>query len=127
MSAAIAICVAVVCVTGALLTLALALRSAERARGDQKARGDTLDVNLTGLAAQLADMTNRLREEKARADALDDLLAAYAVSGPVDGEYDRLLQEWRTVRAPNRDGARVVPAPASASQDDPDRLLDPGE
>ena len=138
MGAVIAIAVAVVCVTGALLTLALALRSAEHARGDQKARGDALDVNLTGLAAQLADTTtreqqalNREKEQRERANKLETAWLAAVAAEPVAGAHARMLAALAAARAAHAHGGDSgdVPdaGPAPRSRVGDTRLLDPGE
>lgn len=127
MGAAIAVALAVAAASAAVLTLAIKALGAERRAGDQKARADALDVNLTGLAAQLAEMTNRHREEKQRADGLDDLFAQVLTraAGPARGSYELLLAEVRAYYAKRGDGARAVHPSASPGTPGPDDLLDP--
>jgi len=123
--------------TGGVLTMGLKALSAERRvtaaekrAGEQKARGDALDVNLTGLAAQLSDMTNRHREEKERADHADDTVAQMLTemaARPATGSYAVLLQIIAARHAERRDGTRAMPAPASTVAGLDTGLLKPGE
>lgn len=113
----------------ALVTFALKFASAEKRAAEQNGRAQVLDVNLTSLAAQLADVTNKAREEEERGDRLDDLFAKVLVraAGPVRGSYDELLQEVRDYYAKRGDGSTEVHQPASAGTAGPDELLKPGE
>jgi len=134
---AIVIGVVVVVVTGAMLTLALALRSATKEAGKQEARGDAYVVRLEVAVANGKNESARADFEKGRADALDAAIAKLAADavGPVDGAFAELLQAASAARAgaAGRSGAGVVPdagAPggeAGADRDDPDGLLKPGE
>lgn len=113
---------------GTMLPLALiAIREATgRRRGEVAAA--TAEASATSYATQLADMTNRYTEEKARADRIEDAMAAVA-AGPVTGAHGRLLAALAAARAKAGDGARDVPAPAPAAEPrrgDTD-LLQPGE
>lgn len=115
---------------GGVLTLALKALASERRAGEQKARADALDINLTGLAAQLAD-TNSLRlQEKQRADRLDDayaqLLSEMAARGAT-GSYAVLLQIIAAAKANGGDGARGVHSPIGTDGGADTRLLKPGE
>jgi len=112
-----------------VLTLALKALSAERRAGEQKARADSLDVNLTGLAAQLADMTNRCNEERQRADRLDSAYAkmlADVAAMPATGAFSRLLAIMSAAKTAARD-PRELPAPISADAGSDSDLLKPGE
>lgn len=113
---------------GTMLPLALiAIReSTGRRRGEVAAA--TEGARATALATQLADTTNRLNEEKARADRIEDAMAAVA-AGPVTGAHGRLLAALAAARAKADGGAREVPAPEAAAEPrrgDTD-LLQPGE
>lgn len=119
-----------VTVLASVLVLAFRCLGAERRAGEQKARGDCLDVNLTGLAAQLADMTNRHREEKERADHADDTVAqmlAEMAARPAAGSYAVLLQIIAAKHAERRDGSRAMPAPAGAHDGLDTELSRPGD
>lgn len=108
-------------VVSALLTLAIYAITSTRRAGDEKAGRAEFAARNESLTAQVADLASRLKDEKERADALDDLIAELAVAGPVDGAYDRLLQKWATSKPGG--GARVVPPPASPAGPGPDDLL----
>ncbi len=58
----------------------------------------SLTGELKTAAANLATANNRADSEKARADALDNVLADYADDGPVAGSFERLLQKWKSAR-----------------------------
>jgi hypothetical protein len=111
-----------------VIALALKALSAERRAGEQMARANSLDVNLTNLAAMLADAENRHREEKERADRLDDAVSqmvADMVAGPVDGATRRLLQKANATKSARGDGARELHPPRSADVEAGTELLDP--
>jgi hypothetical protein len=115
---------------GGVLALAFKALSAEKRAGEQKARADSGDVNMTSLAAMLADMTNRHREEKERGDKLDDVVAKLLVemaSGPSVGAFDRLRTIIAAAKTADRDGQGVVSAPTSADARADTRLFRPGE
>lgn len=119
--------IAVTTVALVLLLMALDIRDAERrcadARVDAQSRAGQLSIAESNAATEKARADN----EKRRADALDDLIAQHA-SGPVDGAYQRLLQEWRSTResthAPNGTGGLAMSTlsatTASGSLDVPD-------
>jgi hypothetical protein len=125
--AAIALAIAVAAACGAVLTMALKALSAERRAGEQKARADSLDVNLTSIAALLADTTKQLQDARERMDALSEMAISDAANHPTDGSFKRLLALLGVNHAKGPDGAgnsavlHGQPTPAN----DPDGLLDP--
>lgn len=115
----------------AVLTMGLKAISAERRAGEQKARADSLDVNLADVTARYADVAKLHREEKERADALENAWLAAIASEPVAGAHDRMLQALAAARAArdHGDGARALPDGGRAAEPrrgDTD-LLAPGE
>lgn len=106
-------------------SLALYALVATKQGGNEKAARAELAVRIEALTAANTDLATRLKDEKERADALDDLIAEMAIVGPVPGAYERLLQRWATGRPGDR--ARAVPAPTTATKPGPDDLLPPGE
>jgi hypothetical protein len=125
---AIGIAIAVVAVASAVTLPFLKALSSERRAGEQKARADSLDVNLTGLAAQLADSTKREQEQKQRADRLSavhaKLLAEVALM-PADGSYRRFVQIMSSASPEGSDGAGSVYQPTGARPGTDTDLLDP--
>jgi hypothetical protein len=117
--------VGLVAVVGALMTLAVIAIQATRRAGDEKARRSELAVRVESVTAKNNDLAQRLKDEKERGDALDDLIAELAIAGPVDGEFKRLLQRWATQRPDDRPG--IVHPPASPASPGSDDLLRPGE
>ncbi len=126
-AAVVTLAVALTAAVGGLIALAVAAISAERRCGDARADESALAVRFESMTAQRDAESRRADDEKERANALDDLLADAAVTGPVLGAYDRLLQTWRARRAPSSDGARAVPTPAPTADPGPDDLVRPGE
>jgi hypothetical protein len=117
--------------TAGVLALSAVAILATRRAGEQQARSDVLDERLTAASVVNSDLVNRLKDETGRADALDVLLADYAVSGPVLGSYERLLQKWRLARPSAVDSRSQVavsvagdtgPTPQASTD-----LLRPGE
>ena len=102
----------------AVLVLALKGWSTERRAGEQKARADALDVNLTNMAAMLADSTNREKEQRERAEKANrtiTALLAEMAAAPAGGSYRRLIA--------------LISAAESAQEptSEDNRLLKPGE
>jgi hypothetical protein len=112
---------------GTMLPIAIvAFREATGRREEAVARAKA-EANATSYATQLADMTNRHREEKQRADNIEDAVMQSAV-GSVAGSHGQLLQAIAAARAARGDGSRAVPADAAAAaprRGDTD-LLPPG-
>ena len=106
------------------------LRDSEHRWGEQKARGDALDVNLTGIAAQLSDVTTKHQEVKARADRMSKALSklvALIAARPVDGSARVLLQEIAAASAAEGDhGDGDVPVRSGADAGGDTELLRPG-
>jgi hypothetical protein len=114
---------------GSTLALAIWALLAERRAGRQQARGDVLAVRLELAQATIKTEGQRADFEKERADALDDALAHAAVTGSVDGAFDRLLQTWHDARATDRRPAMPLaePAETASASTRSDDLLRPGE
>jgi hypothetical protein len=113
---------------GAMLPLALIAIREATGRRKAEVNAATEGARVTALAAQLSDTTNRLNEEKARADRIEDAMA-HVAAGPVTGAHQRLLEALAAARAARGDGTRDVPADAAAAEPragDTD-LLQPGE
>ena len=121
---------------GTMLPLALiAIReSTGRRRGEVAAA--TEGERATALATQLADATtreqqalNREKEQRERADKLEDAWMAAAAAEPVAGASARMLAAIAAARAARGDGSGAVPAeePAPRSRVGDTRLLRPGE
>lgn len=123
--------VTVIAVLAAFVPLAFVAIAATKRTGEQKARADVLDVNITGVAAQLADMTTRHKEQKERADKLSDLHAKMLVEMaglPSAGSYQRLLSLIAAAQGtPAGDRQGGVPAPEPTEPGLDSRLLSPGE
>lgn len=116
----------------ATLTLAIWALVAMRQAGRDKARADVANERLAAASTVNADLVTKLKEQTSRADRLDALLADYAVSGPVIGSYERLLQKWKAVRADaHGDGSRAVPDAGADGKatggSGPDDLMRPGD
>lgn len=127
---ALAILGAVAVSAGAVLTLALKALSAERRAGTEKARADVLDANHSMVAAQLADTAEQLKDAQERIDDLANELVQCAADMPADGAYLRLLARLGVTRktaGDHGDGASPVLHERSASGEDPDGLLPPGD
>jgi hypothetical protein len=127
--AVVALALALAAAVGGLITFGLKLAGAERRCGDARSDESALAVRLEVAIANTHNESARADDEKRRADALDDLLASAAVSGPVDGSFDRLLQSWRDARAraAGGTGAGAVPAKTAPAKAGPNDLLRPGE
>lgn len=125
-------CIALGLATAAIATsaaFALKAINAEHAAGISAAASVKAAAELEAVTKERDAETARANDERKRADALDDLLAQAATTGPVDGGYDRLLQAWHVTRAAHRPGPRALPSdPAAETKRDlgPDDLLPPG-
>ncbi len=84
---------------------------------------------LAATKANLATANNRADSEKARADALDNVIADHADDGPVAGSFERLLQNWKAVRLGPADitGTRQLHPTTEAAAAGPDGLMRPGD
>ncbi len=128
-AAVIALAVAVAASIGGLIALALKGLSAESDLGDAREHEATIAGQLASASAATETERSRGDAEKKRADALDDLIAKHAADavGPVDGAFQRLLQEWSVASNPATGGAQnAVPAKPSSSTPGPDDLIEPG-
>lgn len=128
-AAVIALAVAVVAAVGGLITFALKGFSAESNLGDAREHEATIAGQLAIANAATETQRSRGDSEKRRADALDDLIAKHAATaaGPVDGAFQRLLQEWAGPGHTAAGGAPgAVPAKPAAATPGPDDLERPG-
>jgi hypothetical protein len=123
-AAVVALAIALAAAVGGLIALAVKAISAERRCGDARSDESAVAVRFESMTKQRDDAETRADDERKRANALDDLLAEMAASGPVDGAYQRLLSKWKTTRA-RGDAAPAVPAPSAPAASD--ELMRPGD
>lgn len=85
---------AVIAVAGIIAGLAFAVRGAEQRCADARVGEATKAGQLAIAAAEIATWKNTAADEKARADALDDVLDEVATSGDAAGARSRVLSRW---------------------------------
>lgn len=131
MGTVIAIGVVVVVLTGAFLTLALALRSETRRAGDEKAARTNAEAERDAAKVNAKNESARADFQKGRADALDAAIVRHAAGRPVDGSFELLeARERANAGAAGDRGADELhhagAGEAAPEAVDPDRLLPPG-
>lgn len=130
---------AVVVVAIAIALMAQRAISAEQRCADARVDATTKAGQIAIGAADLATMSNVAANEKARADALDDVLDQVATDGDAAGARSRVLSRWSRKAAPTgadpnaADGAGASALPheaatgAASVAHDRDALIRPGD
>jgi len=113
-----------------ILSLAIALRSAEQRAADARVLVAERDGQITVLRVDVDSLKRAVAFEKRRADAFDQELDQIANDGDAAGARARVLQRWQredqastaaaTGRGDSAGGVRDEPAAAAESATQPD-------